>query len=730
MPPKDKDHKVERLEEAMNIKMGHFESRITDVHSSVASIQRDVATMMEKMMAMMESQRAPGPSLPPVAVLGEISSASQSNLHREGKAPLLDTQMLPTVTEIIDAPLPPDTPRGEANCAQFIAGADLTYRKIEMPVFEGSNVAGWVARAERYFRLGHVAPAEWLNLASLSIDGEVLHWYDWQCGNRPFTDWSDFKQRLLRRFDYRLMGSVGARLFSLHQQSSVLEYLRGFEELLAQLVGVPEFVLECGFKNGLRADLRNGIEVLNPLGLEATIELAFRLERTSYNMATELSKSSDHRSSKQSPGAVGNAFRTVSIPTGGVGGHPRGPRDRRHESLGLPALGPLPGAQVEPTFIPPKGTFRKISDTEMEDRRKRGLCFRCDEKYFFGHKCKLKELQVIVVQEDGETLLAADAHPDPVPEEPPVAPEIAELSLNFVVGLTSPKTLKLQGSISKLPVIVMVDSGATHNFISWEVIRKLRICPETTTGYGVSLGTGLTVQGDGICKGLSLIVQDFTLVADFLPLKLGSADVILGIQWLRTLGRILVDFDKLELRFGAPGHQVILRGNPNLHSSLVTFKSLSKSVLKGEDSYLIEMGVVTSESEFPIAAPPEFRSVLDRFVSVFQAPSGLPPERTKDHPIQLLPGAGPISVRPYRYPHAHKEEIEKLVREMLQAGIIQPSHSPFSSPVLLVKKKDGSWRFCVDYCALNRVTVPDKFPIPMIDQLLDELFGAVIFLGV
>ena len=115
--------------------------------------------------------------------------------------------------------------------------------------------------------------------------------------------------------------------------------------------------------------------------------------------------------------------------------------------------------------------------------------------------------------------------------------------------------------------------------------------------------------------------------------------------------------------------------------------------------------------------------LLASFQDVFEPPTGLPPARECDHRIHLLPNTTPVAVRPYRYPQLQKDELEEQCTKMLEQGIIRPSTSPFSAQVLLVKKHDGSWRFCVDYRALNDKTVKDKFPIVRITGVSDPRGG-------
>lgn len=152
------------------------------------------------------------------------------------------------------------------------------------------------------------------------------------------------------------------------------------------------------------------------------------------------------------------------------------------------------------------------------------------------------------------------------------------------------------------------------------------------------------------------------------------------------------------------------------------------SVLKDPPHYSTQLHLLINAAP---TAPPLFidqlRELMTDYTDIFSLPSGLPPSRPFDHRIPLKPHTAPVNVRPYRYPHFQKRKIERLVGDMLKDGVIRPSTSTSSSSVILVKKKDGTWRFCVDYSALNAVTIRDRFPIPTVEELLDELAGAHIF---
>ncbi|KAJ9558601.1 hypothetical protein OSB04_013215 [Centaurea solstitialis] len=362
--------------------------------------------------------------------------------------------------------------------------------------------------------------------------------------------------------------------------------------------------------------------------------------------------------------------------------------------------------------------------TEFADKKAKGLCFRCDGKFTPGHKCPEKSLQVLVV---------FDGEPEGEEEEPemetdePVQLEMVEVSANSVYGFTDPHTMKLRGKLGKQAVVVLIDSGATHNFVSAQFVSLLGLKVDRTRETRVRLGNGRFDRSLGLCRSVVLQLPGLRVVEDFFPLELGSTDVILGIKWLRTLGDMRVNWSTLMMSFEGPEGMVTLKGIPGLTRAEASLQAMARDVEGVSEGFLVGLAALDEDPHQIHQIHPELDSVLQQFSEMFEMPAGLPPHRDHEHAIVLKGGTEPINVRPYRYPQLQKDEIERLVREMVDAGIIRPSTSPFSSPVLLVKKKDGSWRFCVDYRALNKATVLDKFPIPVIDELLDELHGASIF---
>lgn len=207
----------------------------------------------------------------------------------------------------------------------------------------------------------------------------------------------------------------------------------------------------------------------------------------------------------------------------------------------------------------------------------------------------------------------------------------------------------------------------------------------------------------------------FPFSGDLRILPLHHYDLIVGMDWLEAFSPMKVDWKFKWLSIPFKGSQVFLQGivednYPELLVHISEFCHISSAASQQE--------LNSDQLPAPIAA------LLKEFDVLFVPPTELPPPRSCDHVIPLIPGAKPVYVRPYRYPPALKDEIESQVADMLAKGLIQPSSSAFSSLVLLVKKNDGSWRFCVDYRYLNALTLKSRFPIPVFDQLMDELAKA------
>ncbi|XP_026459814.1 uncharacterized protein LOC113360524 [Papaver somniferum] len=354
-----------------------------------------------------------------------------------------------------------------------------------------------------------------------------------------------------------------------------------------------------------------------------------------------------------------------------------------------------PAATVQPTpynksSSPP--VYRHLSLAEQRERREKGLCFNCDEVYKKDHVCLNPRLTILDVEEyirEGSTTTEDTA---------PVSFEVSEvyefdptISLSSLFGSSFPRTMRVTGRIKSQPITILIDSGSTHNFLHPSVAKQcgFEFCSRDSP-LSVTVGDGGKLNTRGSCPSVPIQLPSFRFSADFHLLDISGCDAVLGVQWLRTLGPIEWDFARLSMQFTV---------NDALTTSLK-----ATSVID-----------------------PQVQQLLAQFTNTFKQPTALPPERLHDHRIPLVPGSPPVNVRPYRYPYFQKSEIEKIVAELQFSGFIRPSSSPYSSPVLMVRKKDGSWRMCVDYRALNKLTIKDRFPIPVVDDLLDELHGATVF---
>ena len=271
----------------------------------------------------------------------------------------------------------------------------------------------------------------------------------------------------------------------------------------------------------------------------------------------------------------------------------------------------------------------------------------------------------------------------------------------------------------------LVDPGATHSFISVPFTERHQIESPPIDGHMVvSVPNGDTMISERIVPGSRLVIQNMDFPADLIVLGIHDFDIVLGMDWL-SKHRATLDCYKKEVRLVRPEEPgVIFWGiRREIAPSLINAITASKMLRKGCQGYLAfvvdRRQKVTRMEDIPIVK--EFPNVFPDDIS------GLSPDREMEFTIDLIPGTEPISIPPFRMVPVELRELKAQLEELLSKGFIRLSISPWGAPVLFVKKKDGSLRFCIDYKKLNRVTIHNQYPLPRIDELFDQLQGSRVY---
>ncbi len=330
----------------------------------------------------------------------------------------------------------------------------------------------------------------------------------------------------------------------------------------------------------------------------------------------------------------------------------------------------------------------------------------------------------------------------PGPEPTPAA------SPKHILAVRADTMLQVvRGKVRGQAVTVLIDSGAAGNFISKQLVDSCGFVIEELDPSRRSTA----LMADGTAYDLNFCVQranvkikDYNDFMDLDVVPLDSAyDVILGQPWLKKFNPA-IDFAGNVITFshrrrkhvwqcpGSPRPTTPIKVTPLSHVQLCrvmrkspTAKTYICYVRDSEDgSFATEFEKTTAAG-----AAERMNNLNKEFADVFpdKLPPGLPPKRSVDHHIDLEEGAVPSSRPDYKKSLPEYDEMQRQIKEMIERGEIRPSVSPYGAPVLFVKKPDGSLRMCIDYRALNKQTVQNRYPLPRIEEMLDRLGKAKYF---
>lgn len=582
------------------------------------------------------------------------------------------------------------------------------FPKLEFPKFSGDQPRLWRDHCLMYFEVYDVHPALKTRFAALNFTGAAALWLQSVERRGRISDWELLCKMVFEKFDRDQYPLLLKQFSGLRQTGTVAEFIEEFERMAHGILlynpGYDDTYFVTQFMAGLREDIRSMIILHRPKDVATASALALLQEE---ELSIGRQKSSPREIQKHVQKAGTDRWRV------GDSEKSKGVLNKQEGEDKLASL--------------------------KDHRRKNGLCFKCGEKWSQHHTCPAK-VSLHVIEELWDAL---------TPTEDMMEFAEVEVTEDVITAVSSEaggaprrrRTLKLCGKIGKHEILVLVDSRSVGTFVSECLVSQLGLQTVPTTPVQFVAADGSPMICAYRVPQLMWTTQKhtFTSNAGVIPLK--CFDMVLGQDWLEECSPMWVDWVKKILRFTVKGQRITLFGIKSRTPSCTAVCSvqLQGLIRRGAIDQCLQFKATMPESQqqgqtvHSIAVPDknqwpkEVQQLLTQYEDVFRESHELPPQRPFDHHIDLLPGAPPVNVRPYRYSPAQKSEIEKQLAQMLEDGIIKPSSSPYASPVLLVRKKDGSWRFCVDYRHLNAQTIKNKHPMPVVDELIDELGGACWF---
>ncbi|KAH0730265.1 hypothetical protein KY289_001453 [Solanum tuberosum] len=535
---------------------------------------------------------------------------------------------------------------------------------------------------------------------ALYFNGLVETWYHSLVLSKGLVNWVDFKEELISRFEDELLDDIVEQFNRLVQTGLVDEFLGKFEDLKVQMLVRNPHLNDAhflsSFMGALKEEIRFAVKMFKPTTLKLAIEKT-RMQEQAFEVVQRRNKIT----TKPATAMSHNSF---------------------SKALGSSASRP--------------NAF-KLSPEFYEYTKSNRLCFQCGEKYTVGLQCRPKQLNCLTRGVETAEGLSAEVE-DPTymdrTIEGDIEHEVQEaVCLNALTGsIQGVNTILVSGTVKNMSLTLLIDSGSTHSYIDQQSHQRRSFQGVNTilvSGTVKNMSFTLLIDSG---SSHSFIDQHSHRIRSFqehlLIIPLGGCDLVLGNDWMKKYYPTKFDHEKKCLTMCKKGNKLIFKGITEEGRLNMTPSGAMNIILKKGHALIANLFMLSTEVQSDHEVVDKtIQDVLDRYLVVFEEPKSLTHIRELDHGIPLKKSVVTITLRPYRYNYYQNNESKKQVIEMLNQGIVQPSQSPFSSPTLLVKKKDCSWRLCVDYRGLNDITIKDKYPIPIVDDLLEESHGSVIF---